>query len=96
LNDTRSVKFATNFGFDAGFGEKVKRGLKFGASAETIITQTVQKTFTQGNDLLGATIINFADNVIISRSNGISGIRYTTREYDLGWCAISVEPSRVQ
>ena len=89
ITDTRSVKFATNFAIE---GTIQKIGLKFGASLENTNTATVQRTFTQGNDLLGEVIVNFADNVIINRS----GNDYTTREYSSGMYSITVEPIRVQ
>jgi len=31
------------------------------------VTYTVQRSFTQGNDFLGETIVNFADKVVISK-----------------------------
>ncbi len=99
ITDTRTVKFATNFGIDATFGIKTKIGLKFGASLETIQTHTVQKTFTQGNDFLGETIVNFADKVIIGQTRlPIFGNMWLTREYTtgLGFCKFSIEPKKVQ
>ncbi len=92
LTDTRSVKFANNFSIDPTDGIFKKIGLKFGSSLETNTTQTIQKTFTQGNDQLGEVIINFADDVILTHVSPIS----TTREYQTGWYSISVEPARVQ
>jgi len=92
LTDTRTVEFANNFNVDAGFGTITKIGLKYGTSLKTTTTSTVQRTFTQGNDLLGDVIVNFADNVIISTD----GSTYTTREYSSGLYSISVEPVRVQ
>ncbi|MDR7372047.1 hypothetical protein [Flavobacterium aquidurense] len=89
LTDSRTVKFATNFSIE---GTIQKVGLKFGASLENTSTATVQKTFTQGNDMLGEVIVNFADNIIVSKS----GTDYTTREYNSGLYSISVEPMRVQ
>ncbi|MFD2907618.1 hypothetical protein ACFSX9_02610 [Flavobacterium ardleyense] len=98
LTDSRSVKFATNFSIDATFGIKVKTGLKFGASLETTQIKTVQKTFTEGNDFLGAAIVNFADKVIIGRRRGgILGVEgWQTRDYTTGYCKFSIEPKKVQ
>jgi hypothetical protein len=59
-----ATKFATNFGFDESWGEKVKKGLKFGASAETTKTVTYQVTTTLSSDKLGDVIVNFGDNII--------------------------------
>lgn len=94
IADSRSVEFASNFGVDVsgGFQEYVKIGLKYGTSQKVTATSTVQKTFTQGNDLLGDVIVNFADNVII----GTDGATYTTREYSSGLYSITIEPIRVQ
>lgn len=90
--DTRTIKFATNFGIE---GVLKKLGLKFGASAEETQTQTISKTYTEGNDQLGSVIINFADNVIVSTGN--DGEPYwVTRDYNSGWFIMSLEPMRVQ
>ncbi len=99
ITDSRTVKFATNFDISSTLGEKVKLGLKFGASLETNETHTVQRTFTQGNDFLGEVIVNFADKVVLRKINGwIMGSRWITRDYTtgLGYCKFSVEPKRVQ
>ncbi len=90
ITDERSVKFATNFSIDGGFLKKI--GLKFGASREITQKQTIQKSFTQGNDQLGSVIINFADDIIIRENSGT----YITREYSTGLFKIGVEPIRVQ
>ena len=89
-------KFATNFGIDTALGVKTKIGLKFGASVETIQTQTVQKTFTQGNNFLGEAIVNFADKVIIRKTNLRN--MWITRDYitGSGYCEFSIEPKKVQ
>ena len=61
-----SIEFATNFGFDASFGEKVKFGVKFGSTIKEVlnVSNTIPKTL--GGDELGEVIINFADPVVIS------------------------------
>lgn len=95
LTESRSVEFASNFSVEVSaslFKELVKVGLKYGTSQKITATSTVQRTFTQGNDLLGDVIVNFADNVII----GTTGSTYTTREYNSGLYSITVEPTRVQ
>ncbi len=93
--DSRVVKFATNFEFSPSIGEKVKVGLKFGASLETTLTNIVQKSFTQGNDPLGEVIVNFADKVVLGQSGGILK-RWTTRNYSTGNCTFCIMPKRVQ
>ena len=61
-----SIEFATNFGFDAGFGEKVKFGVKFGSTIKEVLNVSNTITKTLGGDELGEVIINFADPVVIS------------------------------
>lgn len=94
LTESRNVEFASNFGVDVsgGYKDYVKIGLKYGTSQKVNSISTVQRTFTQGNDLLGDVIVNFGDNVIIDNSGGA----YTTREYNSGLYSITVEPMRVQ
>jgi hypothetical protein len=96
ITDSRVTKMATNFEFSPSLGEKVKLGLKFGASAETVETHTVQRTFTQGSDDLQFTIVNFADKVILVKNNWYFGRYYITRDYSTGLCKFSLEPKRVQ
>ncbi|GHH00017.1 hypothetical protein GCM10012319_66650 [Comamonas sp. KCTC 72670] len=95
-SESRSVKFATNFGIDTTIGSKVKLGLKFGASLEETRTETTQRTYTLGNDLLGAVIVNFADNVLTGSVPASPSVLWKSREYSTGWYSISVEPKRVQ
>lgn len=94
LTESRAVEFASNFGVEVsgGYQEYVKIGLKYGTSQKVNTTAIVQRTFTQGNDLLGDVIVNFADNVVLSRQPNT----YTTREYSSGLYSITVEPMRVQ
>ncbi|MDX6189930.1 hypothetical protein SGQ83_11265 [Flavobacterium sp. Fl-318] len=94
LTESRNAEFASNFSVDVsgGYKDYVKVGLKYGTSQKITKTSTVQKTFTEGNDLLGDVIVNFADNVII----GADGANYTTREYSSGLYSIGIEPIRVQ
>jgi hypothetical protein len=94
LSETSTVKFASNFGIEGGFLTKL--GLKLGGSFETTQTQTYQRTFTEGNDVLGDEIINFADKVIIDQYLYGGGSLNQTREYDFAWCSISFEPIKVQ
>lgn len=57
--------FASNFEFNAGWGETVKMGAKFGASAST--TQKVSTTITThlNSEQLGDVIVNFGDDIVI-------------------------------
>jgi hypothetical protein len=94
-SESRTVKFAANFSIDLGVLKKI--GIKFGASYEDTRTQTTQRTFTEGNDLLGAVIVNFADNVLVGKGSlPFLGEYWNSREYPSGWYSISVEPTRVQ
>ena len=61
-----SIEFATNFGFVASFGEKVKFGVKFGSTIKEVLNVSNTITKTLGGDELGEVIINFADPVVIS------------------------------
>lgn len=92
-SETRTVKFATNFGIDASLGnEKAKIGLKFGASLEEDKTSTVSYKVTKQSDQLGDVIVNFADKI----ATAFDGSSYTTREYSSGMYTIGIEPRRVQ
>ena len=92
--DTRTVKFATNFGLDLSIPiKKVKLGLEFGASLEETKTQTISKTYTLDNDRLGAVIIDFADDCVRKNSNNNY---YVGTQYDTGWFKIDVAPLKVQ
>lgn len=57
--------FASNFEFNIGLGETIKKGAKFGASAST--TQKVSTTITThlDSEQLGDVIINFGDDIVI-------------------------------
>ncbi|MNH07084.1 hypothetical protein D3C79_664670 [compost metagenome] len=92
-SETRTVKFATNFGIDASLGnEKAKIGLKFGASLEEDRSSTVSYKVTKQSDQLGDVIVNFADKI----ATAFDGSSYTTREYSSGMYTIGIEPRRVQ
>jgi hypothetical protein len=100
-SESRTVKFATNFGIDPTVGFLEKIGLKFGASLEETRTETNQRTYTVGNDILGSVIVNFADNVVTGKTTKVilgtwTMDYWTTREYSTGWYSISVEPMQVQ
>ncbi|WP_461532287.1 hypothetical protein [Sinomicrobium sp.] len=90
ITDTRTVKFANNFDIQGDVLKKI--GLKFGAKLETTESQSIKKTFTQGNDQLGEVIVNFADKVLLGKEDE----NWKTREYETGWYRIGVAPRRVQ
>ncbi|MEJ5088530.1 hypothetical protein GEO21_00660 [Sphingobacterium faecium] len=91
-SETRTVKFATNFGIEPTFGGLAKLGLKFGASLAKDESSTVSWKVTKQSDQLGDVLINFADKVI----TGFDGSSYTKREYSSGMYTIGIEPRRVQ
>ncbi|MDF2519162.1 MAG: hypothetical protein K0R59_4458 [Sphingobacterium sp.] len=91
-SETRTVKFATNFGIEPTFGGLAKLGLKFGASLAKDESSTVSWKVTKQSDQLGDVLINFADKVI----TGFDGSSYTTREYNSGMYTIGIGPRRVQ
>ncbi|WP_195348840.1 hypothetical protein [Bacteroides nordii] len=70
---TTSSEFATNFSFSANWGEKVKVGTQFGASNKEVRTTSYEVTTTHGNDVLGEVIVNFGDDVIVSRDIIMNG-----------------------
>lgn len=65
---TTSAEFAANFNFSANYGTSVKVGTQFGASTKEVRTITYEVSTTYGNDELGETIVNFGDDVIVSRN----------------------------
>lgn len=97
---TTSSEFAANFGFDIGFGEKVKIGAKFGASLKDTRTQTFTVTTAHGNDILGEVLINFGDPIILSK-NDMGGYRTPNEidpeynnKYENGWYRLQISPKR--
>ena len=104
-----SIEFATNFGFDASFGEKVKFGVKFGSTIKEVLNVSNTITKTLGGDELGEVIINFADPVVISdefryhykpRSNPREQavVDYTeptfNSKYYTGWYRLYISPKK--
>ena len=59
-----TVEFATNFGFNATFGETEKIGAQFGSSSRESKTISYEITTTKGNDELGDVIVNFGDIIL--------------------------------
>ncbi len=97
ITNTSQAEFATNFGIEGTVGTLKKIGLKFGASLKLVETQTIQRTYTQGNDPLGSVIINFGDKVVLNyNSSAGPAVRWQTRDYTTGWFTISFEPKQVQ
>ena len=68
----------------ATFGEVVKLGGKFGASAKVNKTITYQVSTTKGNDELGEVIINFGDDILVNTTSigTPSGGNYFLSEHD--------------
>ena len=105
VSSSTSVEFATNFSFDVPSGEQVKVGLKFGASQKDTKTVSYQVTTTSGNDDLGEVIVNFADDVIVSKKYVSTPNIYGTggsslhpdfnNKYFTGWYKIHIAPKKV-
>lgn len=106
---TTSADFATNFGFSTESGKKVKLGLQFGASAKETRTTSFEVSTTNGNDELGEVIINFWDDIIVSRNiytlmpNGFGpnyeikqfeGTLDYNQKYSTGWYRLYIAPKR--
>ncbi|WP_444106958.1 hypothetical protein [Bacteroides sp.] len=94
-------EFATNFGFDATFGEVVKLGGKFGASAKVNKTVTYQVSTTKGNDELGEVIINFGDDILVDDTsmgtplNGKYFYLNMSPQYYTGWYRLFISPGSI-
>jgi hypothetical protein len=91
---TETVEFATNFDVQATV---LKIGLKFGANLKKTVSNTIDITTTMESDDLGHATINFADKVLVGRTQNLPGSQYyATREYYNDIFSISVEPRVVQ
>jgi hypothetical protein len=101
---TITTEFAGNFGFDINWGEKVKKGLKFGASAKETDVYSIQTVVKVDDRKLGDVLVNFGDKVVVEsyqRPGGLFGngpLRdsWRLREYNGSMFVITVEPKRVQ
>lgn len=99
-NSTTS-EFATNFGFDKTFGETLKLGAKFGASAKTSKTVTYQVSTTKGNDELGEVIINFGDKILENLDsmgypdNNSNYFLNLSSQYNTGWYRLFIAPGPI-
>lgn len=106
---TTTADFATNFGFSTEVGKKVKLGLQFGASSKETRTTSFEVSTTNGNDELGEVIINFWDDIIVSRNiseinpNGygpnyeitqFEGTLDYNKKYSTGWYRLYIAPKR--
>ena len=89
------IAFASNFGFDPSFGEKVKIGLKFGATATTSKTVSYTVTKSLASDELGQVIVNFEDKILKSKKNLSTGRDWKpdyTDKYRTGWYQLALSP----
>lgn len=66
IESSSSSEFATNFTFEPNFGEKVKVGLKFGATTKETHSSKITTVRTLKSDELGSVIVNFGDEIIMS------------------------------
>jgi len=98
-----STKFATNFNYEIGFGEKVKVGYKFGITQETTSSSTYQYKTTRGSDELGEGILEFGSPIILrkeqytytGRNGTIVGYNYITNEVSCGSIYLAIEPRKI-
>ena len=93
--ESSTATFATNFGFDPSFGEKVKIGLKFGATATTSKTVSYTVTKSLASDELGQVIVNFEDKILKSKKNLSTGRDWKpdyTDKYRTGWYQLALSP----
>ena len=104
--NSKTVEFAGNFGFDIGWGVKVKKGLKFGTSSTVKRTVSTELTTTRGNDELGEAVASFGDKVIMKidtaeagrRGPNASSSKYTptfNTRYNTGFCNVYIAPLKV-
>ena len=88
--DNVTAKFASNASAD------FKIGIKLGGSAETTQSNTVTRTYTQGNDQLGNSFVNFGEDIIVGELNSNSpifgGTRWKINDYTTGTIRFSFEP----
>lgn len=88
---TYTTVFATNFNFEAGFGEKVKIGAKFGASTTDTKQNSYEIVTTRTSDQLGEGILEFGSPIIVRKeANGT----YVPNTVSTGSMLITVEPRR--
>ncbi len=87
-----SSKLATNFGFDIGFGENVKIGLKFGATLENSKSETFTTETTVESDFLGECIVDFGDPIFIREVWDGEFLSYETRKYSTGSLEMDLVP----
>ena len=99
ITQTTTSEFATNFGFDLTFGDTVKQGLKFGASSKETKSFVYEVTTMLNNDELGEIIINFGDEIVMSKNNvtkntryGVQNIPNFNNKYETGYYRIHIAP----
>jgi len=63
VSTTNTSKFATNFGLD-----NIKKGLKFGASAELSSSKTHTYTVQNATDELGDVLVHFGDRICLGKT----------------------------
>lgn len=101
-SNTHTSEFATNFEFNVGWGEKVKKGIKFGASTRETKTDTYEIITTKGSDDLGEGILEFGSPIILKKETVNIGTpqrprtsqHYVLNEINTGSIVLNVEPVR--
>ncbi len=89
---TVSSKLATNFGFDIGFGKKVKIGLKFGATQENSKSEAFEIVTREKSDFLGECTVDFGDPIFIREVWDGEFMSYETRKYSTGSLEMDLVP----
>lgn len=92
---SESRKYNTNIQIDTSIplGDKVKLGLKFGASSEETQTTSRSMKWTEGNASLGKFDVSFWDNVLNKSS---CNNQLYPRLYQNQYCMIEIRPVQVQ
>lgn len=91
------TKIASNFQYEAAWGTTVKSGLKWGVSGERSSTVSYETVTQTCSDQLGTVLVNFEDQIIISKEGkSYSGRRNLRPDYNnkyyTSWYRIYIAP----
>jgi hypothetical protein len=97
VTSTESVVTTYAANFEVNVGDPKKIGAKFGASATTQNTKSIQVVKTLNSDYLGEAILKFSDPIVLTTKWGAdSQIRWQTLDIDTGggtgFLQVGVEP----
>lgn len=88
VTTTNTSKFATNFGLD-----NIKKGLKFGGSAEISSSKTHTYTVQNVTDELGDVLVHFGDKIILQKGMNASFIFNTAYNSNI---SMLVAPKKIK